>query len=287
MIRSQQKGAQKLNFFWQPSWGSNAEYQREAEISISKDNLKQEHLVVCSAAQSSSSCGTSLGLPKAAIGRIQATAFHILFKLKHSKQAANKCFDIKNLPLGLLLFLMQFFSFFSSFLLVLFSQAPLLAQQTRSQRAVLILIYFRSKGREIQGRTSITLTEHNRSLKIKKKKPGSSTSDCHRSAAGRNGFTTTQMPWAETFVPVMPWPLAASSSTPGGYMGLPLASEGPHIPKNMLAHLLVHYEVPCTLLRAWTHTCGQPLEPHKEKASRVSVKATWQGIFLDLDKKLV
>lgn len=48
--------------------------------------------------QFSSSHGTFLDLPKTSTGKIQATAFHILFKLKASKQAANKCFDIKILP---------------------------------------------------------------------------------------------------------------------------------------------------------------------------------------------
>lgn len=111
MLRSQEKGAQKLNSFWQPSWCSNAEYRRKAEVSISKNKFKQEHRESILAAQCSSSCGTFLDVPKAPSRRIQADAFRILFKLEPSKQAANKCFDKKNLPSGLLLFHMQFFFF--------------------------------------------------------------------------------------------------------------------------------------------------------------------------------
>lgn len=117
MLRSQEKGAQKLNSFWQPSWCSNAEYRRKAEVSISKNKFKQEHRESILVAQCSSSCGTFLDVPKAPSGRIQADAFRILFKLEPSKQAANKCFDKKNLSSGLLLFHMQFF-FLISFLLV-------------------------------------------------------------------------------------------------------------------------------------------------------------------------
>lgn len=274
MIRSRQKGARKLNFFWQPCQCTNAEYQREAEVSISNNKLEQEHLAVCLVAQSSSSCGTSLGLPKAPTGRIQATAFCILFKLKHS--SSQQVFWHEKLAFRASAFshAIFIFFFFPSFLHVPCSPAPLLVQQTRSQRAVLILMYFSSKGREKQRRTSIVLAEHNGSLKKKNKRPGPSTSLCHRTAADKNGFTMTQLPWAKTFVPALPRPFAASSSWPGGFMGLTLAGEGPHNPKNLLALLLLHCQGLCALLRARTHTCRQPLGPHKEKPGRVAVKVT-------------
>lgn len=121
------------------------------------------------ASRCSSSCGTSLDLPKAPTGRIQATAFRILLKLKPSKQAANKCFDMKNLPSGLLLFQVQFFILSSYLCLVL---QPLLIQQrwvhSQTRSHSLDSHLFQIKGKRKRRHNSIVWTEHNGSFKRKK-----------------------------------------------------------------------------------------------------------------------